>query len=46
MRIPEPVRAVILAILPWYHADEVEARHAETRRVLRDASDQRRRVER
>lgn len=37
MRLPEPMRRVVLRMLPWYHEREVEARHAETRRVLRNA---------
>jgi len=31
------MRNLILRLAPWYHADEVEARHAKARKTLRDA---------
>lgn len=37
MRAREAVQRVILRLLPWYHESEVEGRHADTRRVIRDA---------
>lgn len=37
MRAREAVQRVILRLLPWYHESEVEARHANTRKAVRDA---------
>ena len=37
MRLPDAMRNLILRLAPWYHADEVEARHAKARKTLRDA---------
>lgn len=37
MRARDAVGKVILRLLPWYHEAEVEARHARTRKAVRDA---------
>lgn len=39
MRLPDPVRRIVLRLLPWYHADEVEARHSQTRDAVTGAQE-------
>ena len=37
MALPEPVRNALLRLLPWYKREVVEARHANSARILRNA---------
>jgi hypothetical protein len=44
--IPDALRRLLLRVLPWYNAAEVEARHADTAEVITQARASRRRADR